>query len=145
MTLTPPLYTCIYSWDSRVVYVVKYNKLGNCNPFRKSEWSDANLYILCKQNGRHYKENVWGNCWEQYINIGSFMYKVPVTPDRTILWSYDWLWFGQLRPIGNVCCDLLLQSHALVYSLRLVVGHMLLCMIIYYLYLLASCNQVYCK
>ena len=25
----------------------------------------------------------------------------------------DWLRFGQLRPIGNVCCDLLLQSHAL--------------------------------
>ena len=69
--------------------------------------------------------------------------KAPVTPDRTILWSYDWLRFGQLRPIGNVCCDLLLQSHALVYSLRLVVGHMLICMIIYYLYLLASCRQVY--
>ena len=32
---------------------------------------------------------------------------------------------------GNVYCDLLLLSHALVYSLRLVVGNMLICMIIY--------------
>ena len=51
----------------------------------------------------------------------------------------------QLRPIGNVCCDLLLRSHAVVYSLRLVVGHMLICMIIMYFYLLASIKQVYCK
>ena len=60
-----------------------------------------------------------------------FPAKAPVTPDRTILWSHDWLRFGQLRPIGNVCCDLLLQSHALVYYLRLVVGHTLICMILY--------------
>ena len=37
------------------------------------------------------------------------------------------------------------NRHALVYSLRLVVGHVLICMIIYYLYLLANCRQVYCK
>ena len=45
--------------------------------------------------------------------------------------SYDWLRLGQLRPIGNVFCDLILQSHAVVYSLLLVIGHMLICMIIY--------------
>ena len=53
--------------------------------------------------------------------------KAPVTPDRTILWSYDWLRFGQLRPIGNVCCDLLLQSHALIGFMSYVNLHDNLC------------------
>ena len=48
--------------------------------------------------------------------------KAPVTPDRTIRWSHDWLRFGQLRPIGNVCCYLPLQSHAVVYSLFFLIG-----------------------
>ena len=66
-------------------------------------------------------------CLKNYLHKTFARYvciiEAPVTPDRAILWSYDWLRFGQLRQIGNVCCDLLLQSHALVYSLRLVVGH----------------------
>ena len=90
-----------------------------------------------------YNKHIVNQCIAQKLYSGEC--KAPVTPDRTIRWSYDWLRFGQLRPIGNVCCDLLLRSHAVVYSLRLVVCHMLICMIIMYFYLLASIKQVYCK
>ena len=49
--------------------------------------------------------------------------KATVTPDRTIAWSYDWLWFGQ-RATDRQC--LLRSPEAATYcdrSFLLVVGH----------------------